>query len=572
MAAKEFPLSVVIKAIDKVTAPMRAIQGAMSRFGDRMNRMRNLGERMGLPVMTAAAGRLGSALGDLGRRAGMVAGAIGGIGAAAVGLGFVAARSLVKTASEFENFMTTLETIEGSSAKAAKSMSWVTDFATKTPYELSQVTDAFVKLKASGMDPTQGLLRSVGDATGSLNKDLMQGVEAIIDAANGENERLKEAFNIRAKIEGNSIKYFYTDLATGAEKTATANRDSRKEITATLQAILAANFAGGMEKKSKTWAGMISNLGDHWEQFKSKVMKSGAFDALKERLGKLLETLDKMAKSGAMDKLAEVVGKHLVNAITAVWNAGTDLYNNWDKIKAAAWSLIKPIVWLFKTFGAFKVIVGALATVAALVLIPAIAATVIAIKMLGVAIMTTPLGWILAGIAALAYAAYKVYENWGPITEFFGTWWKSVKDVFGAVAGFIDDVWSDVRDGFKDGFINGIINLWKTLNPVAMIVRAFTELLPKVMAAVAPLTQKMQSFFRGLVPDWAKGALSGGKSDVLLMGAASTGQRAAAAQQSHARVTVDLNNLPPGSRVRADHTGRPDFELNQGRAFGPFGV
>jgi phage tail tape-measure protein len=570
MAAKQFPLSVVIRAIDRVTAPMRAIQGSIGRFDDRLRaRFRNISDRLGVGPMTQGVRRLGSALGDLGRRAAVVGGALAGVGAAAVGLGALAARSLIATASEFERFQTILSTIEGSSEKANKAMTWVSNFAAKTPYELAEVTDNFVKLRAYGIDPTNGTLKTLGDTAAAMGKPLSMAVEALADAMTGENERLKE-FGITASTVGKKITYSWQE--NGKTLTKTVDKTNRDLIRSTLEGIWSSRYGGAMEKLSGTWGGMMSNLKDQWARFKLLIMQSGVFEALRKRLEGFLKKLEKMAETGELKKLATVIGTMLTDAITAVWNAGVYLVTNWEGIKKRTLELLGPVIWLCKTFGTANVAIGALAGIAALALVPSIYLTAVAFRHLGIAIMTTPLGWILGAAALIAVAAYKIYKNWGPITDFFKTWWQAVKDVFSAVGDFFSGIWNDVRDGFKDGFINGIINLWKTLNPINLIVRAFTELLPKVMAAVAPLTQKMQTFFRGLVPDWAKGALSGGKSDVLLMGAASVGQRGAAAQQSHTRLTVDLNNLPPGSRVRADHTGRPDFELNQGRAFGPFGV
>ena len=69
MAGKEFPLSVIIRGVDRVTAPMRAIAGAVGRFDKMIGaKFRAFGDKMGLPVLTAAAGRFGNALGDLGAR------------------------------------------------------------------------------------------------------------------------------------------------------------------------------------------------------------------------------------------------------------------------------------------------------------------------------------------------------------------------------------------------------------------------------------------------------------------------------------------------------------------------
>ena len=60
MAKKEFPLSIVIRAIDRATAPMRAIQSVVGRFGAKF---RQLSDTSGLTAAFAATKRLGGALG-----------------------------------------------------------------------------------------------------------------------------------------------------------------------------------------------------------------------------------------------------------------------------------------------------------------------------------------------------------------------------------------------------------------------------------------------------------------------------------------------------------------------------
>ena len=206
-------------------------------------------------------GKAGRAAGELRNklvRTGLVAGGLAGLGVE------LFRRTFVNTAAEFETFQTILTTTEGSSEKAAASMKWISDFAVKTPYELRQVTGAFVKLRAYGLDPTQGLLGSLGDTSAAMGKDLMQAVEAIADAVTGENERLKE-FGIKARTKGDVITYEYTHA--GETKTAQANARDRAQIEKTLRGIFDLKFGGAMEKQSRTFRGMVSNLLDQWTRF-----------------------------------------------------------------------------------------------------------------------------------------------------------------------------------------------------------------------------------------------------------------------------------------------------------------
>jgi phage tail tape-measure protein len=69
---------------------------------------------------------------------------------------------------EFENLETVLTTIEGSSDKAREAMGWVENFAKTTPYDLNQVSEAFVRMRAYGLDPMSGQLKTVGDAAAGM--------------------------------------------------------------------------------------------------------------------------------------------------------------------------------------------------------------------------------------------------------------------------------------------------------------------------------------------------------------------------------------------------------------------
>ncbi len=189
-----------------------------------------------------------------------------------------AAKDFTNTASEFEKYGSTLETIEGSSVKAKESLKWIEDFAKKTPYELSQVTEAFVQMRAYGLNPTNGSLRSLGDAASAMNKPIMQAVEAMADAMTGENERLKE-FGIRASMKGDEIAYNWTDSSGKAKHVIIKNNS--EIIESTLESIFNSKYQDAMQNQMSIYDGMISNLRDQWAQFKKDFMDAGLFAFIK---------------------------------------------------------------------------------------------------------------------------------------------------------------------------------------------------------------------------------------------------------------------------------------------------
>jgi len=250
----------------------------------------------------------------------------------AAGAMAVFGRSVIQTSAKFESFQATLETIEGSAEKARKSLDWVTDFATRTPYDVGEVTEAFIRMRAYGLDPTNGSLTAVGDAASAMGRSIMDGVEAIADATTGENERLK-AFGITTEVAGKKITYTWRENGKEFKKTLDKNG---VEIAKFLSENFERRFGGAMDKQSKTWNGMVANLGDVWEGFQRRIGDAGFFDAVKGQLARLMRFLDQLAIDGTLDRWATSWSQAFI------WI--TDLIARFGWRMAAHWGTIAEII------------------------------------------------------------------------------------------------------------------------------------------------------------------------------------------------------------------------------------
>lgn len=289
-------------------------------------------------VIEGSTRKMGSAFDRLRQKAGSVfskiknsvfslQGAFGAVGVAALG------KSFLDTATQFENFNTQLVTIEGSSQKAKTAMDWITKFTAKTPYELAEVTEAYTRLRSYGIEPTNGILETLGNTASAMNKPLMQAIEAMADAVTGENERLKE-FGIKAKIEGDKVYYAWSDASGKARQSIAENNAA--SIQSTLEAIWNEKFSGGMDRMTNTWSGMMSNLKDQWELFKLRVMESGVFDYLKESLGEVLNKINEWAQNGQLQAWAESIGASLKEFFETAKSVFTFIRDNWEMLKVTA--------------------------------------------------------------------------------------------------------------------------------------------------------------------------------------------------------------------------------------------
>lgn len=234
---------------------------------------------------------------------------------------------IIDVGSTFEKLETTLTTIEGSSDKAKAALDWVADFAATTPYELNEVAEAFVRMRAYGLDPMSGQLEGVGNAASAMGKGLMQGVEAIADAVTGENERLKE-FGIRAKAEKDKITYTWQQA--GETMTKTVKKDGTEIANALME--IFSRFDGAMEAQSKTWEGMTSNLGDQWTAFLKSIADAGYYEDVKRRFRDMVGVIDVWRERGYLDRAAQGISKFLTGSMQFAERVGRVL---WDMGKAA---------------------------------------------------------------------------------------------------------------------------------------------------------------------------------------------------------------------------------------------
>lgn len=501
--AEKFELKAIISAVDKMTPALKGIQRSVKLTHKTIK--------------------------DIGRAGGELLSKVGISAAAMTGGIAFAVKKIVDVSAEFERYRTILETIEGSSGKAQRSMDWVQDFAVRTPYELAEVTDAFVKLKAYGIDPQAGALKSSGEAAAAMGKSVMQAVEALADAMTGENERLKE-FGIKASKQGDQIVYTWTE--NGKTMAAKARASSKEQIEAVITGIWNRRFGGAMDKLSNTWTGTWSNMMDQVTKFIKQIGDAGVFDSLKGQLKGILKQFDVWEKDGTLKKVAQEISDGLVQTIkeVALWVKSV----NWKAFMADVKSTLIGIRDLVAWLGGVKNVLIGLAAIFLAGPLAAIFSIVGAVWRFGAGLLALIGGWKAVGtaillvgkafafvarlfllnpiglaITAIATAAYLVYKNW---------------------------------DGIK-----------------AWFSEFFAWMVGKVKA--------VGDWFKSLVPDWARNWFSGKtpaapQQTTTPLNRSGALQLAAGRQQLTGDMTVRFENAPPGMRVNPGKTNQPGVSMN----------
>ncbi|WP_071325089.1 hypothetical protein [Janthinobacterium sp. 1_2014MBL_MicDiv] len=103
----------------------------------------------------------------------------------------------------------------------------------------------------------------------------------------------------------------------------------------------------------------------------------------------------------------------------------------------------------------------------------------------GTALLTTPVGWVILAIAAIAGAAYLVYKYWEPIKAFF------------------TGIWSHIKTAFAGG-IGGVSALIANWSPLGLFYRAFAGVLGWFgIALPAKFTDFGASILQRITASWA---------------------------------------------------------------------
>ena len=212
--------------------------------------------------------------------------------------------AIIETTSTFQRFESVLTNTLGSKSEAQKALDRITEFASQTPFSVSELTDSFVRLANQGFKPTSDEMRKLGDIASSTGKEFVMLAEAIIDAQVGEFERLKE-FGIRAEKQGDQVTFTFKNVKTQVDFTSDAIQNYILSL-GDLEGV-----SGAMVGISKTLGGQISNLGD-------------SFDTLKNEIGEALMPI----LSSAIDKF-----KSLFETISRLLNPQKALLNDFKATK-----------------------------------------------------------------------------------------------------------------------------------------------------------------------------------------------------------------------------------------------
>jgi len=327
-----------------------------------------------------------------------------------IGLGAgvgILTRSFVKSSAEMERYSKMFTILYGDADIAAKKLRDVARFAALTPFELPEVINATRLLKVFGVE-TEETLRIIGDAAAAVSQPIEEvalwfGRIAAGDVGRGLMRLREMGLITKEMLEGKGLEF----------DKGGAYKGSINVLMAAITDILKTKFMGMMDEMSTSWEGMLSNLSDFWFQIKAKI-GDVILPYLKERLKKLLDTLDEWTESGKLDKYVTQIGGKILTTF--------------QLIEKGIKTIVKYRVQIM------AVVNGLLAFTAALKIGAVILKFTLAIKAAGTVfgaftalIASNPLGILAAAIGVVVGAItilVNKYSSWGEVIDWL---WHKIK-------------------------------------------------------------------------------------------------------------------------------------------------
>ncbi|MDH1993727.1 phage tail tape measure protein [Aeromonas caviae] len=153
---------------------------------------------------------------------------------------------------------------------------------------------------------------------------------------------------------------------------------------------------------------------------------------------------------------------------------------------------------------------------------------------LGVAMLTTPIGWIIGLLAALAYAVYYVYKNWDELGPKFKAVWETCKTAtmeFWDYIGTLPAKALEMGKALISSLVDGISAKWESLKAK---IKGITDLLPDWMKGGGSVTANVNP----------SGYLTGNYNTAAMAGGSGYGPRIVEKPHIKPKASTTINSQP----------------------------
>ena len=521
-----FVIPSIFTAVDRLTAPMRNMQRAVTSFGNATVTAGAKSERA-FRKLGNGADRAFNALNPFSK----LSSAAGFLG---ISVGVAGATSLIKKfvteAATVEDATASFTALLGGVENAKKVVDDLYKLGAATPFEFSDLSSAanmMIGFGAATQTNVIDKLQMIGDiAQGNAEKlgGITLAFSQIEAAGKASMQDVNQLINNGVPILGQLAKQW--NMTTGAAREAVSKgKASSKEITKAFEAMTGKGgmFYNGMAIASQTFTGKVSTLKDTINQSFAAI-GSVALPIVKEYIDKTI---------GAAEGVQKWVQNNqgLIKVKVAEWvekisNVLKFLYNNFDTIVTIAKVYLGTLIALKVASMAFAIATGIMqaATIAYNVVLgistalqgksaffvmgntvaygayrAVVVASTAAQWLLNAALAANPIGatvMALVALIALVAAAIKYYDTWGATLLWF------LGPIGWVISAFksIYDNWELIKKGFTTGgIIGGLKALGATLLDVVLLpLKQILTLMSNLPGAVGRAANSAANSIEGL--------------------------------------------------------------------------
>ena len=181
----------------------------------------------------------------------------------------LAVGGLLKAAGDFEQVEVAFETMLGSAAKAKDLLQDITKFARTTPFSLTGIVDSSKQLLAFGIEQDKiiGTMTSLGNIAAGVGRDKLPTLVRAFGKIRTKGKATMEELNMLLEAGVPVLDELAKNYGVSTEelfKMISAGKVGFADVEAALTGLSSGSgkFANLMEKQSKTFLGMLSNLKD----------------------------------------------------------------------------------------------------------------------------------------------------------------------------------------------------------------------------------------------------------------------------------------------------------------------
>lgn len=472
--AGELKTSVILDLVDRITAPARRVAQALS----------GLSRRSGLENLKNSARGVQVALGNTIKQAASLGKGLAIAGGAAAGAAWAITRMVGGVA-------TLGNEIKISSERLGVGAEWLQEWQ-YAAQQFGVGNDALIDgLKELGLRADEFVMTGAGGAAESFQR-LGITVKDLRGTA-GETEKLLDLVLGRmGKIQNDAAKQRIFDEmfgGSGGEQLVTMLTRSREELTALRQAARDNGAILSEEdiEQSRQYVRQINELTSTLQGLKNSVLSS-----LLPTVNQWLAGIRELSKANR-----EIITTQVLSSIRQLWTGlravgsavseVAEFVGGFSNLILIVSGLLagKFILSLLQTLAAFYKL-GKVLLLFGTSWVPAVLASIRAFS-LALILSGGPITLIIAGITALAAAAYLIYRNWDGLVAWFGNLWRQVK-------AFFDQGLSDI--------VLGLL----AFSPAALLVKGIDAVFE--LFGARPLSQVAREWGAGLA-DGLRGIWAG---------------------------------------------------------------